>query len=353
MKNLFNTGSVTVKRILVVRRDNIGDLVCTTPAISALRKKFPQAVIGVLVNSYNAEVLNGNPCVDRVFVYEKLKHATSNAARVGAIFRRLKLIAVLWFWSPDFTLLAKAGYEKHGLFFAKLIRAKNIIGYAPNDLTQNATMPDIYFPAPEYARFHEVEAVARLLQPLGIDNAFGSLHVYPNPHIASAFSKRLPSASYRIALHVSAREVERRWGVDNYIGLIEHILSTRKDTQILLFWSPGRQDDPRHPGDDMLAANLLKLADAARLVPLPTESLTELIAALSICDLFIGADGGAMHLAVALNKKVLALFENLPQKLGHWYPWRVTSEVVHADAEGASVAFIGLNQVTEALAALQ
>ncbi|MBI3715416.1 MAG: hypothetical protein HY255_05435 [Betaproteobacteria bacterium] len=43
--------------LLVIRRDNIGDLVCTTPLLAALRTHFPQARIEVLANSYNAPVL--------------------------------------------------------------------------------------------------------------------------------------------------------------------------------------------------------------------------------------------------------------------------------------------------------
>src|SRR6185436_17853806 len=39
-------------RILILRRDNIGDLVCTTPLIEALRARHPQAWIGALVNTY-------------------------------------------------------------------------------------------------------------------------------------------------------------------------------------------------------------------------------------------------------------------------------------------------------------
>ena len=38
-------------RILLVRRDNIGDLACTTPAIAALRQHYPNAEIAALVNS--------------------------------------------------------------------------------------------------------------------------------------------------------------------------------------------------------------------------------------------------------------------------------------------------------------
>ena len=62
------------ERILIVRRDNIGDLVLTTPLIAALRAKKPDAWIGFLANSYNAPVLSGNPHLDAVFAYDKAKH---------------------------------------------------------------------------------------------------------------------------------------------------------------------------------------------------------------------------------------------------------------------------------------
>ena len=61
-------------RILVVRRDNIGDLVCTPPLFAALRRRYPQAHIAALVNSYNAAVLDDNPDVDEVHSYTKLRH---------------------------------------------------------------------------------------------------------------------------------------------------------------------------------------------------------------------------------------------------------------------------------------
>ena len=44
-------------RILVIRRDNIGDLACTTPLIDGLRARWPDAHLAALVTTYNAEVL--------------------------------------------------------------------------------------------------------------------------------------------------------------------------------------------------------------------------------------------------------------------------------------------------------
>jgi ADP-heptose:LPS heptosyltransferase len=337
-------------RILIIRRDNIGDLACTTPAIAVLRAHYPNAEIAALVNSYNAEVLRGNPNLDKVFVYQKLKHAGNLASRFKALNQRLRLIAQLRRWKPDVTILAKASYDRHGLNFARQIGAKNIIGFVPDDLNQAKGLPDVQLKTPEFTAVHEVEAVNQLLAPLGIEDALGPLQVFPDSSVVAALSTRLPTATKRLALHISAREPERRWGNDNFIALAKHILQTQLDTQILLFWSPGKADDPHHPGDDDAAEQLIKAVGSDRLIPMPTQNLTELIAALSLCDLFIGTDGGALHLAVALNKKVVAMFENKPDKLNHWYPWQVKSKVVHSlHAALPDISQISQTQVERAL----
>ncbi len=342
-----------IRKILVIRRDNIGDLVCTTPSFAALRKHYPGAEIGALVNSYNAKVLCGNPNVDHIFVYQKLKHAGGLSNRIKALVQRFNLIVRLRCWGPDVTILAKSSYDRHGLNFARIINAKNIIGFVPDDLNKAKRLPDIRLKTPVFTEIHEVEAVNRLLAPLNITDALGPLQVFRDGRVVATIQQRLARAKHRIALHISAREVERRWGLDNFIALTRHILDTQPDTQILLFWSPGKADDPHHPGDDEAAADLMKTVESDRLIPMPTQNLTELIAALSLCDLFIGTDGGAMHLAVALNKKTLALFENLPGKLNHWYPWHVDQSVVFsADASKPAIDHITMGQVQKALGAL-
>lgn len=340
-------------KILVIRRDNIGDLACTTPALAALRERFPNAEIAALVNSYNAEVLRGNPNVDHVFVYQKLKHVGNLANRFKALTQRLKLIARLRRWKPDVTILAKASYDRHGLSFARQIGAKNIIGYVPEAEGMAKGLPDIRLETPDFVAMHEVEAVAGLLTPLGIHQPMGPIKVFPEAAAVASLQSRLPQAAQRIALHISAREPERRWGIDNFIALTKHLVQAQPDTQILLFWSPGKADDPYHPGDDEAAAKLLQAVQNQHLIPMPTQNLTELVAALSVCDLFIGTDGGAMHLAAGLNKKILALFENKPDKLNHWYPWRAESRVVYSlNAAQPNVAQISQQQVVAKLSNL-
>src|SRR5574337_1011692 len=86
--------------VIFIRRDNIGDLVCTTPAIRAVRRAFPRAKIGVLVNSYNAPVLKGNPDIDRLYVYRKPKHLPGKSR-----------LSVLWENFKVFREIRREGYE--------------------------------------------------------------------------------------------------------------------------------------------------------------------------------------------------------------------------------------------------
>ena len=71
-------------KVLIIRRDNIGDLICTTPLFEAIRRQYPEAYIAALVNSYNAPAIQGNPHLDAIFAYTKGKHADGETV-LGAL----------------------------------------------------------------------------------------------------------------------------------------------------------------------------------------------------------------------------------------------------------------------------
>ena len=58
------------EKILLVRSDNIGDVICTTPCFEALKQRFPKAIIAVLVCRLGEEVVQGNPFLDEIYVYD-------------------------------------------------------------------------------------------------------------------------------------------------------------------------------------------------------------------------------------------------------------------------------------------
>ena len=57
-------------RILIIKTHAIGDLLLTTPAIRDLRSAFPSAHITLLVGSWSASVVRGNPALDEIIEVE-------------------------------------------------------------------------------------------------------------------------------------------------------------------------------------------------------------------------------------------------------------------------------------------
>ncbi|HMA87244.1 MAG TPA: glycosyltransferase family 9 protein [Burkholderiales bacterium] len=335
-------------RILVVRRDNIGDLVCTTPLIDALRARYPRAHLAALVNSYNAEVLEGNPALDAVHVYTKLKHRGTSETALSVISEKLRLFATLRRARFDCVLLAKSGFDRQGLALSRWIGPRAVVGFAPPGGGRARGLTDPVAPVAAET-LHEVEVLARLGDALGVVDALGPLRAYPSTARVADWRARLPPLSVErkwIALHVSAREPGRHWPAEKFAALVAALAADARLGFVLL-WAPGAADDPRHPGDDAKAQAIRSAVPAA--VPLlaaPTARLADLTAILSLCDAFIGADGGALHLAAAVGLPTVALFENLEHKKRHWYPWKVPYELVAPATR--DIADIAVEQVVAA-----
>ena len=336
-------------RILVIRRDNIGDLVCTTPLLAALRARYPDAHIAALVNSYNAGVLDGNPDVDAVHSYTKLKHRAPGESWFSVLLNRYRMLTELRRTPFDYVLLGKSGFDRHGLALARQIRPRRIVGVAPEDDHRSGLTDPVSIP--RFAEAHEVEAIMKLGAPLGIDSPPGAARVFPSPERVAEWRSRFPALAEPggkpwIALHISARQSRRLWPVERFIELAR-ILA--REAGIVLAWAPGASDDPRHPGDDERAAAIAtRVGPGVPLIPARTTTLADLIAVLSLCRGFIGPDGGAMHIAAGLGLPVVALFEDMPDKIRHWHPWHVPYEIVCSGPD--DVSGVTVDQMAQAWA---
>ena len=59
------------KKILIVRTDRLGDVILSTPVIQNLREHFKYAQISFMCRPYTREILEGNPYLDEVIIYDK------------------------------------------------------------------------------------------------------------------------------------------------------------------------------------------------------------------------------------------------------------------------------------------
>ena len=363
------------RKYLVVRRDNIGDLVLTTPLIHALRQHQPDAWIGALVNSYNAPVLRGNPDLDAVFAYDKAKHRRSQS-RFAVYRHTLRLLLQLRSMQIDTVILAGPGAQHQAYGMARWLKAGAVLGFTtPGFAPAGITVPVAYGNG---AALHETADIFRLLAPLGIDantpippcsvRADAALVNPLRARVIATLGERqrgpqLPSASPSssqpqpqpqrqppsqpqpqppsqpqphsgplprpwIGIQISARRVKQRWPVARFAALMQQLHATQ-GAVFLLFWSPGAADDARHPGDDARARELIdELPENFPVFACASSDLPSLIAGLALTGAVITPDGGAMHLAAALGKPVVALFGDSP--VTRWRPWGVAHEVVQA-----------------------
>ena len=323
-------GSGAGPRILVIRRDNIGDLVCTTPFISALRERYPEAHIAALVNTYNEAVLAGNPALDAVHAYEKGKHRGESRSLLSVYAERLRFLARLRREQFDYAILATPGYAPRSLRLARLIGARHVVGYA--EPGKNHRRLDLALPYDGKTPAHEVELVFALGKLLGIDGPPPAVRVFPQAGERDGIGEglsRLGSGTPVVGVHISARKRSQQWSAQNFASLMRAIAEIR-EARFLLLWAPGDPDNPRHPGDDEKARAVARSGGGLPVLPCPTTTLSRLIAALSLCDYVVCADGGAMHLAAGLGKRILCFFgDSGPER---WRPWNVRYELLQPDS---------------------
>src|SRR2546428_4325866 len=167
-------------RILVVSRDNIGDLVCTTPLVTAVRRRYPQGWIGALVNSYNAPVLERNPDLDEIIAYTKLKHLDEGQGGLAALGARLSSLWKLRRMELDYVVLATSDFVPRTARLARWLAPKNVAGFSDGS-PRAARSLDRSVPITDVQERHEVERVFALAQLFGIESAIPSLTVVPDP----------------------------------------------------------------------------------------------------------------------------------------------------------------------------
>jgi heptosyltransferase III len=328
-------------KILVVRRDNIGDLVLTTPVFGALRKRFPDARIEALVNSYNAAVIEGHPDIDAIHVYTKSKHSDSRLGAWSELVKRLRQGIALRGARFDHAVLPAPGPHPRDVRLVRWLRPRHIAAFS----SPGRALPGVDLPV-DYAGAegrHHVEDTFRILGAFGIEGP-------PPPlRIALASAPRAGGQELVIGIHVSARRPRNRWPGERFVELMR-ALHERLGARFCLFWSPGGENDPRHPGDDEKARLILERTRALGVEPVETVGLRQLIDGLAACDSLVCSDGGAMHLAAALRKPIVCFFGD--SVASYWHPWGVPYRLLQPASRNAAditvdealAAFLDLTQ---------
>lgn len=285
------------KNILICRTDRIGDVLLSTPVVSLLKKKFPDAFISFLTSRYASVVLQNNPDVQEIFCIED--------ENLGFELKKRRFdSAVILF--PTFEVCKK-------IFLAGIPLR---IGPA------NKWFVPLFLNKPVFqhrsrVEKHEVEYNLDLLKPLGIEpERAGLSFVVPadvKKFVLDWKSKNnISNDDNFVIIHPCMKGSALNWPLGHYAELADRLIKER-GARILLSYGPGEED---------IVQGLMKLMKEAPIVLDKVLNLSFLAGLISEADIVICPSTGILHLAVAVGTKTVSIFSPiLVQSKKRWGPY--------------------------------
>jgi ADP-heptose:LPS heptosyltransferase len=281
----------TARKILALDLGFLGDSVHLVPALWEIKQHYPQAELHTLSAPVGAEALRLAPCVDRSWAFPL-------ASPSPPWWRHWGLILALR--RECFDLAFNFSGADRSIFLTALIGARWRLALAGGRqhfwsswFIRNWTgRPNREVPVYEQRR-----------QMLG---ACGFALEAPRwdlqlPEAAMDWAEALvPTGAVHFS--ISASNPLKEWPLEHWIELAKRFLAQRASARLIATGSSNPREQHRL---GLLAAGV----GDARLAVLPSGlTIAQLAAVLRRSSLHVGADSGALHLAVALGVPTLALF---------------------------------------------
>lgn len=279
-----------VKNILVVSSTAIGDTLLSTPAIRAVRERYPHAKIIAHFNIKNMELFENNPYVDGIIPYYG---RYKNFFRTIGKLRKYKFDLALIFHGnePQATPMA---YLSGARFIVKLPNTSEYRFLLSN---KNQVLRWEDFSHGVEQRLKVAELVnckisdKRMVLPLVKEG--GSL-------IVDFFRNNgIQDTDIIIGFQVGASTVSRMWFADRFVELGKRLVDSNTKIRIIITGSPQEYNYCKGIADDI---GEKAIVSAGRIPLKYTPSLVKRLKAL------ITGDTGIMHMAIAVGTPVVALF---------------------------------------------
>lgn len=321
--------------ILILRLSALGDVIHTLPAAEALRRIYPSARLGWVVEKPYAELVRLTAPVDEVFVAstkewrknplgKETREELFGLARAVRRFARGEM-------TVDFQGLLKSSV------FGPISRARVRFGFAPPFVKETAA--SLFYSdkvAIEPSR-HVIEWNVGLVSGLArrpIEVPEVSLDRLPNDPSGAL---RQIAEGNPVVLFPGAGRREKIWPVDRF-GALAKALEERSGEKCVVAWGPGEEEAAR----EIAARGNATLA--------PSTDLRELAFLVSRASVFVAADTGPLHLAAALRTPSIGLFGPTdPRRNG---PWMQVSDCVESYSTSRSMHTIQVAEVLERIVAV-
>lgn len=279
-----------MKRILVVNVNWIGDVLFSTPFIRAVREAYPDSHIACLLHPRCKEVLELNPCLNEIIIYDE------EYAHRGPL-GKLGLISALRKKHFDAAFILHRSFTK--ALITMLAGIPERIGYPTKNrfmvLTRTVEEPT--------DQPHKVEYFLNLARAAGITPRDVSYEFFidgPDREFIRNFLHKggVGDNDCLVALCPGGNWEPKRWPAENF-ARVAGLLAERFGAKIVI--SGAKRDWP-------LAENIRSLMKTDAVIACGRTTLRQAAGLFERANLVIANDTGVMHLAVAMKSRVIALF---------------------------------------------
>jgi heptosyltransferase-1 len=321
----FGERHFQVKNILIIKLSAIGDVVQALPALESIKRTFPACSVTWVVEEAAAGILEGHPLIDTVLVsggkswLRMLGHPRTfreGFLKIAAFLRALR--ATRYDIALDLQGLFKSGVV------VGLANADRKIGF---DRSRELSSLFLNERLPAYdIEKHALERYLDAARYLGAREISSSCTL-PIGRERSEMQQRLSDASLKrkplIVINPVARWETKLWPEQNFAELADRLIAEKQAT---IIFTGSRSDHAT-------VSRILNMMKHHAENWAGETTLKELAALASLADLFVTTDTGPMHVAAAVNAKVMALFgPTAPWRTGPYGPSNI---VVRAELECA------------------
>lgn len=280
------------RKVVLVRPSRIGDFICATPALRALRAGLPGAEISMITLPMFRDLVARLPTIDRFIEFPGYPGIASQffeARKATQFFERMQ--------AENFDLAIQLhGSGVYSNPFTLMLGAKKTVGMLRPSDPQDKLDGAIVF----QQQGHEVERLLALTGFLGLPSR-GAETEFPlwDEDRAAAEALLAGAAGPLIGIHPSAHSLTRRWPLDRF-AQVASALAERHGGALVILAGPGETEPASRLEEMLRPARVLNLAGKT--------SLTALGGVLERLNLLVTNDSGPAHIAYALKTPAVTIW---------------------------------------------
>jgi len=288
---------MTYKSILITKPSSLGDIVLALPALTALRKSFPEAKISWLVRPEFAPLLEGHPHLTEIILFDRkfLGKAWYHPGAFGALISLIRRLR-----RKRFDVI----FDFQGLFrtasLGWLSGGKRRFG--PANARELATIFYTDKVPQDADSIHRVDFYSKMIHAAGASELGVEFFLPHDSQAADSVAKLLADQGiagddYVVFIPGSAQR-DKCWPVERFAILAEKI-SSEYDLPILAAGTASEAD---------IIQNLRENSNVPIKSLAGRTSLKELIALLRAARLVVSNDTGPGHIASALGTPLVMMY---------------------------------------------